>query len=355
MAHRESGLFMRTISDEVLNQAADRMLSGKRKLRASSKRLIEDRQGCIEEARASALDKDWEPQDYYTRPYWDKTSRKTRDLSTAPAFPTGLLQTAMAIVLEPLVVRRISPTCTGSIKNRGNKYALKQVQRCLKNHKKSKHYVVLDISKFYPTANTDWLCDVIIPKLIKDSRFLSLMQKMIKKFGSVGIPIGSPFSHLIADLYICHVALYWLDTLDVMYVNYADDIFICGPNKKFLKNVVVPGIVERLEALGQHLHDGRNTKQVTEDSGVRFLGRNIWEDHITLKKQTLYGIARQAKKSGMHPSPAQARSTISRLGLLKRTNSYNFRRRWVEPYTCEKTIRRIISEDSKKRAREENS
>lgn len=350
MAHRESGLFEKMLSDEVMNQAVDRMLSGKRKLRASSRQLIENRGGCIEEARAAALDKDRDPQPYYNRLYWDKTSRKTRTLSTVPTCPTGLIQTAMAIVLEPLIVRRISPNCTGSIKNRGNSYAIKQVQRCLKQHKKSKHYVVLDISKFYPTADTNYLCDTVLPKLIKDSRFLRLMRKMVKKFGDRGIPIGSPFSHLLADLYICHAFLFWLDTLEIMYVNYADDVFICGPNKKFLRNLVVPGITERLEALGQHLHDGRNTKRITESEGVRFLGRNIWEDHITLKKQTLYGITRQAKRSGIHPSPAQARSTISRLGLLKHTNSYNFRRKWVEPYTCERTIRRIISEDSKKRA-----
>ena len=350
MAHGESGLFEAVISDDVLTQAIERMTKGKRAKRKSSKIMLDDPQGCINLARAAALDKNWIPQPYYSRPYWDSTSQKMRTLSTVPALPTGLLQTAIAIVLEPLIIRRITPFCCGSIKGRGSHYAIKQVQRCLRNHKNSKHYVTLDIAKFYPTANSDYFLNTILPKISNDSRFNILMGKMIKKFGPCGFPIGSPFSHLVADLYICHAILYWLDTMDCRYVNYADDIFICSANKKYLRKTIVPGIMDRLDMLGHHLHDGRNTKQVTPDYGVQFLGRNIWEDHVTLRKSTLYKISAKARKCGLKPSPKQARSFMARLGLLKHTRSYNFRRAWVNPHICERTIRRIISEDSKRQA-----
>lgn len=350
MAQRIRGLFEKMISDEVLRQAVAQMTAGKKAKKKRNRRLVEDPEKCIAEAKIAALDPSWEPHSYFIRDYYDVVCKKWRKLATPMACPEGILMTAMEIVMQPIVVSRIPPTCCGSIRGRGNLYAIKQVQRCLKDHKASKHYVVLDAKKFYPTTNMDWFCNTVFPKLFHDERFCALHTKFIKRYGN-GLPIGSPFSHLDADLYVSHAYLYWLDTQGVRYVNFADDTFICASSKRKLRNVIVPGVMQRLAALGQELHDGRNTKQITEKEGVRFLGRVIWEDHCLLKKSTLFVISRKARQAGLNPSPKQARSLEARLGLLKRTNSYNFKKKWVDPFVSEKMIRRIISDDSKTGAR----
>jgi RNA-directed DNA polymerase len=134
------------------------------------------------------------------------------------------------------------------------------------------------------------------------------------------------------------------------YIRYVDDLVILGPNKKKLHKVrksIQEWLVNRKLTL-------KSSWQVfpTKSRDIDFLGVRFYRNKSTLRKRNALRIRRRARrierKGKLNEKDASA--IISYWGWIKRTDSYRFYHKHVQPKVTIKEARKVVSVNGRLRS-----
>lgn len=124
-----------------------------------------------------------------------------------PRFAASIAMLMLWNVAGPYVERRIHSMSFSSRKGMGGHHAAAKCSRFMRTHRKEVRYCLyFDIRKFYQHINTRIMM-ARLETIFKDRQILAMFKAVLDS-ATGGLPIGYPFSHSLANLYI--VPLYFL-------------------------------------------------------------------------------------------------------------------------------------------------
>jgi RNA-directed DNA polymerase len=177
----------------------------------------------------------------------------------------------------------------------------KRAQSFLK--KKSVKYILkLDFSKYFYSVHHEILLKEL-KKKVKDTKLFRLLEKLVRSYQTPdsfdylfaedspyhatlakGMPIGSLFSQLMANIYLNKLDHYCKDYLGIKYyLRYVDDLVIMAETKSELQKwkVLIEDYCSNKLALTLHPH---KINLFPKTQGLDFLGYRIWSHRILPRK-----------------------------------------------------------------------
>ncbi|MFW6029837.1 MAG: reverse transcriptase domain-containing protein [Halanaerobiales bacterium] len=277
-----------------------------------------------------------------------KDSGKERIIYKLPFFPDRIAQWAILLIIEPLLKNKLILDTYSAIPNRGIHFGVQRINRFLKDEENTKYCLKLDIKKYYPSINHDILKQTY-RGIIKDPNLLWLLEEIIDSTNwdktpysyetipilkeNVGIPIGNYLSQWSGNIYL-HKFGHWLkEKLKLKYVMiYMDDIVIFNKSKIELK-----GVLNKIKTyLTKNLElTVKDNWQIfpTKVRGVDFLGYRFFGEYILLRKSITKRFKNKMRKISKKKfiSEHDYTSINSYLGWLKWCNSYNLKKKYIQP------------------------
>ena len=287
----------------------------------------------------------------------DGITQKKREI-IVPTIPEHIVQHAVMLVLKPIFLKGMYEHSYASIPGRGCHNGAERLQLWIKDGGRHVKYCAkFDIKKFFENIDQDVLIDKL-GKIIKDELFMDLLIKIIRT-SDKGLPLGFYTSQWFANFYLQGFDHYVKEQLGVKYyMRYMDDMVLLGSNKKELHRVKE----QMLEYLQDNLHVWfKDNWQIFrfdyKDGDVRqgrfidFMGFKFYRDHITMRKTIARKAMRKARKLSKKDiiTPADARQMLAYHGWIKHTDSYDFTKKYIEPYVDFNELKKIISYDDKRR------
>ena len=157
----------------------------------------------------------------------------------------------------------------------------------------------------------------------------------------IGLPIGNPPSHILANLLLSQFDKLMIDRVgeDGGYGRYVDDFVVISRYKKLLLNILQEARNYLLEELGLTLHPRKVSLQ-RASSGVRFTGELIRPGRILPNIRTIEHLYDVIDRFGIEYDPKievlqrYVRRINSLMGVLVHYDTYNIRRKaWtMMPY-----------------------
>lgn len=149
---------------------------------------------------------------------------KERKIYVLP-YRDRVVQRALGNVIEPVVLRHLTPFTHATIKNRGIHSALKQVTGYLEDIENTQYCLKIDIHHYFPSISHTALKE-IWRRIIKDKKILKIIDNIIDSVPEdEGIPIGNYFSQLAANIYLSPFDHWIKEVLKIKYyTRYMDDM-----------------------------------------------------------------------------------------------------------------------------------
>jgi len=305
---RKGNLYQQIISIDNL-KLADKIASRKK-----SKQLGVIQHRANQEANILALHDMLKEKSFTTSPYitfWVK-DRKSREVYRLPYFPDRIVHHAVMNVLEPIFVSMFTADTYSCIKGKGIHAASNAVREALRDEAGTTYCLKLDITKFYPSVDNNFLKTMLRRKL-KDVDLLWLLDDIIDSEN--GLPIGNYLSQYLANFYLTYFDHWMKEVKGVKYYfRYADDLVILSDSKQYLHQL--------LAEIRQYLHDNlklqvKGNYQVfpVAARGIDFVGYVHYHTHVLLRKTIKKNFARM-----MYKNPKQT-SAASYYGWAKHSNS----------------------------------
>ena len=219
-----------------------------------------------------------------------------------------------------------------------------------RNKPASAHILKMDIKKYYLNINHRILL-TILGRKIKDKRLIWLIKDFLRKspnktfeaFGPKGIPIGSPLSQTLANIYLNELDYFIKHGLGCKYyIRFADDFVVLG--RKDLTQTKYAISTYLWQSLLLSLHP-QKTRLTTLDKGVNFLGYKIFYFHKRVKSRNLKNFTerlRMLKKEYSQGLITQEKLTQKIRGWVeyaRYADSYNLRKRIFEGCVFVKEVR----------------
>lgn len=239
---------------------------------------------------------------------------KEREVYRLPYFPDRITHHAIMNVLEPIFMKVFTADSYSCIKGRGIHRASFNLRKALKNVEETQYCLKLDIKKFYPNVDHDFLKE-LLRKKIKDNDLLWLLDEIIDS--APGLPIGNYLSQYLANFYLTFFDHWLKEEMKVKYYfRYADDIVILHSCKNKLHVILnfIKGYFETNLKL-----QVKNNWQIfpVEKRGIDFVGYVHFHSHTLLRKSIKKRFARMLKRKPKRESIA------SYYGWAKHCNSKN--------------------------------
>ena len=265
---------------------------------------------------------------FRTSPYHKKLAYypKFREIWVVPFFPDRVVQHALMRVVEPIWDKLLSSNTMSCRKGKGVELAATKTYEYVK---RNKYCLKCDISKFYPSINHDIMYKLVQHK-IKCKDTLWLLKDIIYSFGGeTNSPIGNYTSKWFGNLYLDTIDKWATQVWKVDYVRYCDDFIFFSDDKTKLNQIA--------KLLPDKLLKERKLKLSKLDlfpttRGIDFIGYRFFnQGYILLRKRIAKVLRRRliriANKleSGILTRRIQGQVAAA-IGLLRRCNSYNFKK-----------------------------
>lgn len=267
--------------------------------------------------------------------------------------------------LEPMFIRGMYEYCVASVPRRGGSYGRKFMEKWIKQYADKRVYVLkLDIHHFFDSIDRRILFKKLSQR-IRDDRFTEVVRKILWYDGednNIGIPIGFYTSQWFANFFLQDFDYYIKQELKIPhYMRYMDDMVLMCPNKRKLNKAYI-AIKEYLNNMGLELNDNHQLfkfSYIDKDGkekgrAIDFMGYVFHCNRTTIRKHTLYRARKKANKISKRREHNwyEASQIISMTGRLKGTDTHKFFERYIQPKVDLQEMRKLVSDHSKKQARE---
>lgn len=308
--------------------------------RVSVIKVLENLEEKAQELRRMVLQETYEPAPYRCCHIVDHPSGKARILQKPQFFPDQCVHHIIILLLGNELLKRLDPYAIASIKKRGIHYGHKAIRRWLQRSKTNTKYCLkCDIRKCYDNI----LPPVVVAsvaRFVKDKRFLRLVAKVA--YSHPSLPLGNYTSGWFQNLVMGPMdRMIRQNEATAYYLRYVDDFIVLGPNKRKLRKLV-DEIQKVLATLGLQLKGNWQIFPV-DDRGIDMLGYRFYRKHTTMRRRNILSLMRTIRTYQRDPSPAHARSLLSRIGGCKWFSSYNFWMKYCSNLNFKRMKRRACS------------
>ena len=243
-----------------------------------------------------------------------------------------IVQQALHQVVEPIFDGGFIDDSYACRKGKGTHRAMKRLQYYL-NAARQKwggeiYYLHCDIRKYFPHIDHAILYSLIARK-IKCPDTLCLMKAIVDSSTSdPGLPIGSLFSQLSANIYLNVMDQFVKhDLRERYYLRYMDNFIIIHHDKKHLQEVEeeIGGL------LANRLYLELNPKMTMINKaalGIEFVGYRVYIDRVKIKKQSVMRMKKRLRI--MQVMYRGNRITLHKIG--QRVRSWLGHTRYVDAY-----------------------
>ena len=276
-----------------------------------------------------------------------------------PCVRDRVVQTAIKLVLEPILDPRFSESSFGFRPKRNQQQAIETARQQVNA---GKEYVVdLDLSKFFDRINQDKLITKL-SKVIDDKRVLRIIGNTLRSGVMTdqgyeptlqGSTQGSPLSPLLSNVI--------LDDLDkelekrgLSFVRFADDCNIFVRTRKAADRVMEN--ISRFIEKTMKLVINRDKSQVAKSYRVKFLGVTIVKSTIAISKGALKSAKQKIKELIPRGTNKTLEQTVQDFNLWYRGWSsyfevtyYPAQFKTIEAYARRKLRARIVSQAKRRK------
>lgn len=323
---------------EILEKASLKACSS-RKNKAEVAEFLMDKDALLRRLQNLLVYHTYETSEYNL--FYRVENGKERLVSDLPLYPDRIAHWAVALVIEPLVNRRLIPQSHASRKGHGSHTAVADVKGYLDADPRIRYCFKADVKKFFQSLPEE-VAKECVRRVIKDPDVLWFIDKIIDDYPEPGIPLGNRLSPMIANLVLSYAVDHPMKEIYHChyYVRYMDDIIILGYSKQWLHRI--RGILAaQLEEYGLTLKGNWQIFPI-QDRGIDFVGYRIYRDKVLLRKSTKVRMKRacariQAEVDAGGSIDRHGQGTVwSYHGILKWCDSRELARNTVDPL-----IRRI--------------
>lgn len=196
----------------------------------------------------------------------------------------------------------------------------------------------MDIKKYYPNINHRILLGILTRKL-KDRRLIWLIKDFLSKspnktfsvFGPKGIPVGSPLSQTLANIYLNELDYFIKHTLKQRYyLRFADDFTILHKEDLTKTKALISKRLWQDLLLTPH---PQKTLLTTINKGMNLLGYKIFYFHKRIKNKNLQSFRDKLKRlrqeygQGLINQEKLTQKIQGWVEYARYANSYNLRKR----------------------------
>lgn len=336
---RVNNLFPKLISDENLTKAIKTVIKSHRWVRypdipnKTSKWLEDTLPQRIIELR-KIITEGYTPNEVVKKRRYDRNARKWRDICEPKLFPDQCVHHALIQVIEPVMMRGMDKWCCGSIKGRGAHYGVRAIRKWMDKDKSGTRYCIeADIHHFYDSLIPEIVLGRI-KTLIKDFKIINLIERILTQ----GVQIGAYCSQWLANTFLQpldHAIRQNFKTSH--YIRYMDNFTIFCKRKRESKRIISyisNWLVDHGLRLKGNWQIFRTSKRLPNALGYRF-----GAGYVLLRKHSLLSLKRQLRRfyyyreHGIVINVKFAQSLLSRLGMLRHCNSYNFYKQHLKKHT----------------------
>ncbi len=306
------------------------------------KKILENPDYYARKLQQLLIDKTYKPSKPDIKTIKDGANKKERTIYKPKFYPDQIIQWALMLQVEPIIMRGMYAYSCGSVPKRGTSLGQKMIRQWMdKDKKNTKYCLKMDIKKFYPSINNEVLKRAFRKK-IKDKHCLWLIDTIID--AEEGLPIGYYTSQWFANFILEPLDHFIKENMGVKYyVRYVDDLVLLGPNKKKLR-VIRKEVEKFLNSLGLILKGNWQVFHL-DKRDIDFLGFRFFRNKTILRKRNALRIRRRIKKISKKSniSECDASAVISYWGWIKRSDSYNFYQKHVKPHISISKARKAVS------------
>lgn len=289
-----------------------------------------------------------DPSDYTMFKKMDKG--KEREIFKLDYFPHRIIQWALMLQIQDVMLKSFIGNTFASIPNRGIHLALDKLDEALKNKEETIYCLKLDVKKFYPSINQS-IAKQQLRRKFKDVDLLWLTDMLIDSMsGEKGIAIGSLFSQWLGNSYLSPFD-HWIkgEKCVKYYFRYMDDIVILHHDKEYLHGLFKEMAFYMFEKLDLSIKENWQIFP-TRTRGIDFVGYRHFGDYILLRKSTAKNLKSKMNKllkrcqKGISMTYSEWCSVNSYNGWVMWCNGFNLTEKYIkplEPY-AEKYYREVI-------------
>lgn len=297
---------------------------------------------------------------------YDGIRRKRRKI-VVPSMEEQVLHHMVINVLKPILMRSMYEHSYGSLPERGAHLAKKRMERWVRHGgRRCKYVLKMDVRKFFDTVPRDRL-KAMLRRVIADERLMAVIDAIIDSGpGEVGIPIGFYTSQWFANFYLTGLDHYIKERLGAdYYMRYMDDMVVLGPNKRRLHRM--REAIERYlnEELGLAMKGNWQVYRFHYVKGnggetgrdIDYMGFRVWRDRVTLRRTIMLKCTRKARRVRRkvrdrgRKTVHDARQSLSYLGWIDATDTYDMYTHHVKPFVSFQQMRRQVSRHDRALAR----
>lgn len=267
---------------------------------------------------------------YATSPYQIKIINdrgKERKIFILPYYPDRIVQWAIMLQIQDILLKTFIYDTYASIPNRGIHKAITRVNKAIQRG--GTYCLKIDIKKYFPSINQGILCNQLERKF-KDTKLLNLLFEIIYSVDD-GLPIGNYLSQWFANYHLAFFDHKVCEQFQLPYFRYMDDIVIFSQSKQKLWNVF--SFMDK--ELGKlHLQIKENYQVFpSKVRGVDFLGYRCFGDYTLLRKKIAKNIKKKIKDNSGEYNDSLINSMMSYHGWSKHCNSYRFHDKYIKQFT----------------------
>lgn len=275
---------------------------------------------------------------------------KEREIFKLNYFPHRIIQWAIMLQIQDVMLKSFIDNTFASIPNRGIHLALNKLDKSLDNKNEVKYCFKMDIKKFYPSINQSVVKQQLRNKF-KDKDLLWLTDMLIDSMeGEKGIAIGSLFSQWLGNFYLSEFDHWTKEEKGVKYYfRYMDDIVILHHDKTYLHQL--KDDIEKYLSKNLDLKIKENWQIFpTFTRGVDFVGYRHFGDYILLRKSTAKTLKRKMSRllkrceQGNQMTYGEWCSINSYKGWIMWCDGYNLTEKYIKPLVpyADKYYREVI-------------
>ena len=207
---------------------------------------------------------------------------KEREIS-APYFRDRIVHRSLHHSLEPFFDRKFIEDSFACRKGKGTHAGIDRAQYFIRKQDVD-YFLKCDVKGYFDSVDHGILLDML-KRQIRDERIINLIQVILSDSGEKGIPIGTLYSQLFANVYLNKFDHFTKQGLQAeYYVRYMDDFVFFSDSKQRLHELREASQGFLKEKLNLELPYSKTTLEPVS-KGLTFLGYRIFPGYRKLRKR----------------------------------------------------------------------